>query len=112
MSIQSYIREIGRGKDGAKALSRLQASELMGMILDGHVNDLQLGAFCLAMRIKGETEQEMSGFLDAVQARLNYLSSPESDKPVIVIPSYNGARRLPVLTPLLGLLLAREGFAV
>ena len=41
MSIQSYIREIGRGKDGAKALSRLQASELMGMILDGHVNDLQ-----------------------------------------------------------------------
>jgi anthranilate phosphoribosyltransferase len=28
-----------------------------------------------------------------------------------VIPSYNGARRLPVLTPLLGALLAREGAA-
>ena len=112
MSIQPFIREIGRGKDGAKALNREQASELMGLILDGQVSDLQLGAFCLAMRIKGETEQEMSGFLDAAQARLTYFTAPDSALPAIVIPSYNGARRLPVLTPLLGLLLARQGFAV
>jgi anthranilate phosphoribosyltransferase len=31
---------------------------------------------------------------------------------VIVLPSYNGARKLPVLTPLLALLLAREGLPV
>jgi anthranilate phosphoribosyltransferase len=30
----------------------------------------------------------------------------------VVLPSYNGARKLPVLTPLLALLLAREGVAV
>jgi anthranilate phosphoribosyltransferase len=30
----------------------------------------------------------------------------------VVLPSYNGARKLPVLTPLLALLLAREGLAV
>ena len=112
MSIQPFIREIGRGKDGAKALNREQASELMGLILDGQVSDLQLGAFCLAMRIKGETEQEMSGFLDAAQARITYFTAPDSAPPAVVIPSYNGARRLPVLTPLLGLLLARQGFAV
>jgi anthranilate phosphoribosyltransferase len=29
-----------------------------------------------------------------------------------VLPSYNGARKLPVLTPLLALLLAREGLPV
>ena len=112
MSIQSYIREIGRGKDGAKSLSKEQAFELMGMILDDELSDIQLGAFCIAMRIKGETEQEMAGFLDAAHQRLNYFTPPKSNKPTIVIPSYNGARRLPVLTPLLGLLLAREGFAV
>ena len=112
MSIQPFIREIGRGKDGAKALNREQASELMGLILDGQVSDLQLGAFCLAMRIKGETEQEMSGFLDAAHARITYFTAPDSALPAVVIPSYNGARRLPVLTPLLGLLLARQGFAV
>jgi hypothetical protein len=37
---------------------------------------------------------------------------PASKKPTIVIPSYNGARKLPVLTPLLALLLAREGLPV
>jgi anthranilate phosphoribosyltransferase len=81
----------------------------MGQILDGQVTDLELGAFCIAMRIKGETDQEMAGFLDAVHARLLLLHVPH---PVVVLPSYNGARKLPVLTPLLAHLLAREGCAV
>jgi len=62
------------------------------------------------MRIKGETAQEMAGFLDATDARLNKI--PAGDKPLVVIPSYNGARKLPLLTPLLALLLAREGLPV
>jgi anthranilate phosphoribosyltransferase len=74
------------------------------------VTDLEIGGFCLAMRIKGETPEEMAGFLDAAHARLNLL--PASDKPLVVLPSYNGARKLPVLTPLLALLLARRGLPV
>ena len=112
MNIQPFIREIGRGKDGSRSLSREQAKELMGIILDGHANELQIGAFCIAMRVKGETPEEMAGFLDAVHARLHYFTTRPHEKPPIVIPSYNGARRLPVLTPLLGLLLAKEGFSV
>ena len=38
------------------------------------VTDLEIGAFCLAMRIKGETPEEMAGFLDATHARLRPLS--------------------------------------
>jgi len=37
---------------------------------------------------------------------------PATSRPVVVLPSYNGARKLPVLTPLLALLLAREGLPV
>ncbi len=110
MGIGKYIREIGRGKDGARALSREQAADLFGQVLDGGVTDLEIGAFCLAMRIKGETPQEMAGFLDATQQRLHLI--PAGVRPVIVIPSYNGARKLPLLTPLLALLLAREGLPV
>jgi len=110
MGIAKYIKEIGRGKDGARALSREQAADLFGQVLDGSVTDLEIGAFCLAMRIKGETAQEMAGFLDATHQRLHRL--PASTRPTIVIPSYNGARKLPVLTPLLALLLAREGLPV
>ena len=143
MGIGKYIKVIGRGKDGARPLTREPAADLFGQVLDGAVTDLEFCGFCLAMRIKGETLQEMAGFLDATHQRLNLVpdsanvpsppsspaSSPPSSpvpgapgeraqsvshptRPVIVIPSYNGARKLPVLTPLLALLLAREGLPV
>ena len=65
MGIGHYIKEIGRGARGAKALDRAQAADLLGQVLDGQVSDLEVGAFCVAMRIKGETVEEMSGFPDA-----------------------------------------------
>eukprot|EP01036_Dinobryon_divergens_P055487 gene55487-74081_t len=110
MAISHYIKEIGRGKDGARPLTREQATDLLGQVLDGTVTDLEVGAFCLAMRIKGETPDEMAGFLDAVRSRMKLI--PDGAEPVVVLPSYNGARKLPLLTPLLALLLAREGLAV
>ena len=110
MSIAQYIKVIGRGKDGARPLTREQAADLFGQVLDGSVTDLEIGGFCLAMRIKGETPLEMAGFLDATYERMQRF--PASDKPTVVLPSYNGARKLPVLTPLLALLLAREGLPV
>jgi anthranilate phosphoribosyltransferase len=106
MSISHYIKEIGRGKEGARSLTREQAADLLGQVLDGAVSDLEVGAFCIAMRIKGESPQEMAGFLDAVRARMQLV---QSELPVVVIPSYNGARKLPGLTTLLAALLAREG---
>ena len=110
MGISHYIKDIGRGKDGARALGRAQAADLMGQVLDQQVSDLELGAFCIAMRVKGETPEEMAGFLDATHARLNKVHTGQA--PTVVLPSYNGARKLPVLTPLLALLLARQGVAV
>ena len=112
MGISHYIKEIGRGKDGARPLSREQAADLLGQVLDGNACDLEVGAFCLAMRIKGETPEEMAGFLDATHQRLEHLPIHASGVPTVVLPSYNGARKLPVLTPLLALLLARGGVAV
>ncbi|WP_287742821.1 DNA-binding protein YbiB [Diaphorobacter sp.] len=112
MGISHYIKEIGRGARGAKALDRAQAADLFGQVLDGQVTDLEIGAFCVAMRIKGETAEEMCGLLDAVHARMAAIPACADGQPLIVLPSYNGARKLPVLTPLLALLLAREGLPV
>jgi anthranilate phosphoribosyltransferase len=111
MGIGHYIKEIGRGKDGARSLTREQAADLLGQVLDQQVSDLEIGAFCLAMRIKGETPQEMAGFLDAVHARLNTLPNAQA-KATVVIPCYNGARKLPALAPLLALLLVQQGVRV
>ena len=112
MSISQYIKVIGRGKDGARPLTREQACDLFGQVLDRSVTDFEIGGFCLAMRIKGETPEEMAGFLDATHQRLTHIPANDTGTPTIVLPSYNGARKLPVLTPLLGLLLAREGLSV
>ena len=109
MGISAYIKEIGRGKDGARSLNREQARDLMGQVLDGQVTDLELGAFAIAMRIKGESTDELAGFLEAVTERCLPLRAPG---PAVVLPSYNGARKLPNLTPLLALMLAREGVPV
>jgi anthranilate phosphoribosyltransferase len=111
VGISQYLKEIGRGKQGARSLARDQAADLFGQILDAGVTDLEIGAFCIAMRVKGETPEEMCGFLDATHARLQRARSA-SGKPVVVLPSYNGARRLPVLTPLLAGLVARRGLPV
>jgi anthranilate phosphoribosyltransferase len=108
-TIAPYLKEIGRGKDGARSLSREQAADLMARLLDGRLSDLEKGAFALAMRIKGETPEELAGFMDAVVPRTLALSAPS---PAVVLPSYNGARKLPNLTPLLAALLAREGVPV
>ncbi|NBU45736.1 MAG: hypothetical protein EBS37_16990 [Betaproteobacteria bacterium] len=88
MGIGAYIREIGRGKDGARPLDRAQAADLFGQVLDGGLSDLEVGAFCLAMRIKGETAQEMAGFLDATHARMRAIpAGADGAPPTIVIPN-------------------------
>ncbi|MBT9524513.1 MAG: DNA-binding protein YbiB [Rhizobacter sp.] len=109
MSIAPYIKEIGRGKEGARSLSTEQAHDLMCKVLDGQVTDLELGAFAMAMRIKGETVDETAGFLQAATARCLPITTSQ---PAVVLPSYNGARKLPNLTTLLALLLAQEDVPV
>jgi anthranilate phosphoribosyltransferase len=112
MGISNYIKEIGRGKKGSRSLTREQADDLFTQVLAGTVTDLEVGGFCLAMRIKGETPDEMAGFLDATRRCTQLVHSAPGSRPVVVIPSYNGARKLPALTPLLALLLARQGLPV
>ena len=108
--VAPFLREIGRGKDGARALPRERARALMRAILDGQVDDLALGGVLLALRMKGETAGEIAGFLDALEPHL--LRAPARSPGWVVIPSYNGARSVANLVPLLALLLARAGLPV
>jgi anthranilate phosphoribosyltransferase len=109
MSIARYIREIGRGREGARSLDAAEAHDLMSQVLDQRVTDLEIGAFALAMRIKGESVAELRGFLDAAQERC---IAVRSELPVVVLPSYNGSRKIPNLTALLALLLTQRGTRV
>ena len=111
-TVARYIREIGRGRNAAGDLSRSDARSLFTAMLGGLVADLQLGAILIALRVKGESLEELAGFAAAAETSYNHLPALEDGSVPVVIPSYNGARQLPNLVPLLALLLAREGIPV
>lgn len=111
MNYASIIKEIGRGAKGARDMNRSQAEELFGLILDGKVPDLELGAILIALRIKGESPDELLGFLAALDARTRQIEVPPGPR-CVLLPTYNGARKQPNLMPLVALLLAREGVPV
>ena len=114
MNAIEAIKKVGRGRDSARPLDRAQAQAIFGQMLDGTIEPLQLGALLMAWRIKGEAAAELAGFLDAAQARIApiRIESGGDQPPLVVIPSYNGARARANLLPLLALLLREAGARV
>ncbi len=106
------IREIGRGANGARSLSADEARELYGAMLDGQVGELELGAILIALRMKTESCEEMTGFLQAIGERLPTIPRPSGRILPLVIPTYNGARRSANLSPFVALALQRLGVPV
>src|SRR5690606_17203326 len=86
--IGRFIKEVGRGKKGARSLSREDAHAIYQAMLASRISDLEVGGFMLAMRIKGESVQEIAGFLDAAETSFEQLEDPAGDYAPIVIPSY------------------------
>lgn len=111
MNYAPLIKELGRGARGARDLSRDQAEALFGEMLDGQVPDMELGAILIALRVKGESADEVAGFLAAMQARTAAIAAPPGPRTVL-LPSFNGARKQANLMPLVARLLAREGVPV
>ncbi len=62
-----YVRILGKGKTGSRSLEELEAYDAMGMVLRGEVEDIQLGAFLMLLRVKEESHQELTGFVRAVR---------------------------------------------
>ena len=112
MNYAQYIREIGRGAQGARDLSSEDAHRLYGALLDGGVPDLEMGAIILGLRVKGESLEEMLGFLAATEERTAVMLRPHGRIRPVILPTYNGVRKEANLTPLLAMLLQRFGVPV
>ena len=107
-----YLKEIARGKHGARNLTREQARELFAAIFAGQVADIALGAILVALRIKGENAAEIGGMMAALAPHVHPLRFPPCLAQPVLVPTYNGSRKLPNFVPLMALLLAREGVPV
>ncbi|WP_213663169.1 glycosyl transferase family protein [Stutzerimonas stutzeri] len=84
-----FVRILGKGKRGARGLTREEAREAMGMLLDGQVEEAQLGAFLMLLRHKEESAEELAGFTDAVRARVGEQNIAVD----LDWPSYAGKKR-------------------
>jgi len=112
MGYSQYIKEIGRGAEGSRDLTSDDAQQLYAAMLDGGVPDLELGAIIIGLRVKGESLDEMLGFLAAADERTHKFEMPHGRVRPVVLPTYNGGRKEANLTPLLALLLQRFGVPV
>jgi anthranilate phosphoribosyltransferase len=104
-----FVRILGKGKKGSRSLSEDEAFEAMNMILKGDVEDVQLGAFLMLLRVKEETPEELSGFVRAVKQQLDIPAKLKAD---LDWSSYAGKRRhLPWYLPAI-FLVAQAGYKV
>ncbi|GBD44803.1 Bifunctional protein TrpGD [bacterium HR40] len=104
-----YLRTVGRGAHLSRPLSREEAREAMTLVLDGEAAPVQIGAFLLVLRYRGETPAEIAGFVDAVRARL---PADPGLSPDLDWPSYaDRHKQLPWFT-LAAVLLAGAGVRV
>ena len=75
--VKRFIKAVGSGQKRARALTREEAREAMMLLAEGQCDPIQLGAFLLAMRMKGESADELAGFADALSAYTIRFTSPE-----------------------------------
>ncbi len=105
-----FIRILGKGKTGTRALTQAEAREAFAMILNGLVEPIQMGAFLMLLRVKEETPEELAGF---VQACREHLQLPQAQLTAdLDWSSYAGKKHQHPWYILAALLLAGAGHRV
>lgn len=68
MTLAPYVRILGRGPSKSRPLTREEACEAMHVILSGDADPEAVGALLMLMRYRGESPDEVAGFVDAFRA--------------------------------------------
>ena len=110
-TLQAWLAALGAGGEGAPGWSVEVARDVFEALLSGALGELEAGALLTALRIKGESIEEVEGAMAALAPHVRAVTVDPA-RPVVVIPSYGGALRQANLVPLLACLLADHGLQV
>ncbi len=66
MPLRTVIGQVMNGQD----LTMVQAEEAMNLIMDGQATDAQIGSYLTALRMKGETKDEIAGSAKSMRAHV------------------------------------------
>jgi anthranilate phosphoribosyltransferase len=75
--IQDFLYQVSHGTH----LSRAQAREAMTCLMRGEATPVQVGAFLVALRMKGETVDEISGFAETMREMATRI--PATRRPLV-----------------------------
>jgi anthranilate phosphoribosyltransferase len=101
------LQQVIDGRD----LSRVQARETMDAIMRGDATPAQIGGFLVALRLKGETPEEIAGFAEAMRAHVVPVRASRADLVDTAGTGGDGAHTLNISTAA-ALLAAAAGAAV
>jgi len=104
-----YVRILGKGKKGSRSFTQEEARDAMEMILRDQVEDIQLGAFLMLIRVKEESPEELAGFVEAVK---KVVEPPVDLQADLDWSSYAGKRRHLPWFIFSALLVAQSGYRV
>ncbi|MFE5320138.1 anthranilate phosphoribosyltransferase [Paenibacillus sp. NPDC056579] len=105
--MKQWIKTVGTGKVGSRHLTYDEAVAAAHAIARGESTDAQTAAFLMAMRMKGEDDEEMMGFIDVFRKySLPYRSFSDS---LNCAGPYDGRNYFPITIPV-SLLMASVGF--
>ncbi len=83
-----YVATLGRGPGRSRALTRPEAADAIGMLLGGAADRLQVGAFLMLLRYRGEDPDEIAGLVDGARPWTDIADAPAD----LDWPSYGAGR--------------------
>ena len=86
--IQELLRKVIEGAD----LTREEAVQAMDAVMSGECTDAQIGAFIVALRMKGETIEEIAGCVEVMRRKATRVDPGPSEYDVVDIVGTGGDR--------------------
>jgi len=75
--VSDLVRAALAGVIDGRTLSLDEARGAMGSVMDGEATPAQLGALLVALRMRGETVEELAGFAAAMRERVVHVDAPD-----------------------------------
>ncbi|MDX8412737.1 MAG: anthranilate phosphoribosyltransferase [Mariprofundales bacterium] len=92
MELIPLLGRVARGKHGHQHLSRHEAEFALNALIQPEADPLQLGGFLIALRMKGETAEELAGFVDAARRAVDGFGL-HTVPDAVDLPCYAGKQR-------------------
>ena len=72
--MREYLHAVGTGPKSNRDLTYDETRQVADLLLDQTATELQHGAFLIALRNKGESPEELHGFVEAIRARSSVIA--------------------------------------